>query len=380
MAGCPEGITEFWAISIHAPSSWKGDLRRRGHAAVMTFNPRPSSWRGRYHRAPLAVERGTMARRRHRVARPIVTFENLEDWATQLPRHEPFVEPIRRLAPLAQLAITKIMGKQWAELHLSHGGQFSDWLLPRVNDVAGFTLRQYRFVHMAEVLYELQSQPEIEHHLKPMQKEKVADYFFELEAAWWLQRNGARVMLRGERDYPPYDADVLLNGTFRAAAEFKCKLEHGQFNGERIRKGLLKARDKQLPWDDRFSLVVMQLPTDWTAANVSIPEAVKESVYSVFGCETKPWAVLFYWVTWEPGGDWQGNAVYNHALIVTRPRATSRGGLRRERGRGWRRAFLGRGVPLSVTARASWPASGERRGHRRRAPDAQRACGRAGAP
>jgi hypothetical protein len=248
--------------------------------------------------------------------RPVVTFENLQDWAMQLPREGPFVEPFGRLIPLAQLVITKIMGKGWAAEHLSFGGEFNKWLIFRIEDTAGFALRNYRFVHLAEVLYELQFQPEFELRLKQMQKGKLADFFFELEVAWWLQRNGAQVVLRGEHAMPKYDADLILNGTFRVAAEIKRKAEVGPFNGERIRRDLIKARDEQLPWDDRFSMVIVQLPTEWAAADVPIPEAIRESVYSVFGCEKRPWAVLFYWVTWEPGGDWVGRAMYNHSLMA----------------------------------------------------------------
>ena len=255
-------------------------------------------------------------RKKTRLPRPVVTAENLRDWAIQLPNDGPFSDPVRRLVPLAQLVITKIMGQDWAARHLRHGAPYSKWLLFPITDTATFALRQYRFIHFAEVLYELQSQPETEFRLRQMINDKVADFFFELEVAWWLQRNGAIVALRGEHAVPRYDADVLLNGTFRIAAEIKCKREDGPFSSQRIRNGLLKARDVQLPWDDRLSMVVVQLPTEWTAMNVSVPEAIRESVYSVFGCERRPWAVLFYWVTWQPSGHPLGRAMYNHSLIA----------------------------------------------------------------
>jgi hypothetical protein len=110
------------------------------------------------------------------------------------------------------------MGPEWVTQHLDPGGKYSDWLVYDVKTQADATLRVYRLVHVAEVLYSLQDQPEFAERVKRMKSENVADIFNELDVTWWLRRKGAAVTLRSDDcDGPRYDADIVLEPTFPVA-------------------------------------------------------------------------------------------------------------------------------------------------------------------
>ncbi len=188
-----------------------------------------------------------------------------------------------------------------------------------------------RVVQLAEVLFNLQGVPGLEHCLDRMFSGQIEPTMAELDFGMFLRRQGvpfSYVAPSGVKRQD-YDVDVPYAGGPVACGDIKCKIEGSDYSAATVLNTLRKVR-QQLP-ADRPGIAFVKVPQDWVDArtgDLGVGETVAETLEQFFSTTKRMVLVVFYTkLTFELP---QGTAIRHVAL--ERENASSR----YAGGRSWR--------------------------------------------
>jgi len=180
-----------------------------------------------------------------------------------------------------------------------------------------------RAIQLAEVLFNLQGVPGLEHCLDRMFSGQIEPTMAELDFGMFLHRQGVpfRYVSPSGVKQQDFDVDVLYAGGPVACGDIKCKIEGSDYSEATVLNALRKVR-QQLP-ADRPGIAFVKVPQDWVDArtgDLGVGESVAETLEKFFSTTKRMVLVVFYTkLTFELP---QGTAIRHVAL--ERENASSR--------------------------------------------------------
>ena len=192
-------------------------------------------------------------------------------------------------------------GDPWLHDHVLFGCRYPGYLTMRpVMQGGGMGIDKdhtLRVVELAEILFNLQGVPGVEHCLDRMFSGQIEPTLAELDFGMFLHRQGVAfsyVAPSGVKTQD-YDVDVPYDGGSVASGDIKCKIEGSNYTEATVLNSLRKAR-QQLP-GDRPGLIFVKVPQEWVDAgtgNLGVGDDVSETLTKFFRDTKRVLLVVFY--------------------------------------------------------------------------------------
>ncbi len=191
-------------------------------------------------------------------------------------------------------------GEPWLHDHVLAGCRYPGFLSmrPIMQDGMGIDKdHTLRAVQLAEVLFNLQGVPGLEHCLDRMFSGQIEPTMAELDFGMFLRRQGvpfSYVAPSGAKTQD-YDVDVPYEGGPIACGDIKCKIEGRGYSEATVLNSLRKVR-QQLP-ADRPGIAFVKVPRDWvdgSTGNLGVGENVAETLAKFFSTTKRMVLVVFY--------------------------------------------------------------------------------------
>jgi hypothetical protein len=192
-------------------------------------------------------------------------------------------------------------GIEWLRNHVLIGCRYPGYLMNNpIVQADGMGVDKdhtLRVVQLAELLYNLQGIPGLDHCLDRMFSGQIEPTVAELDFGMFLRRQGAvfsYVAPTGVKGRD-YDVDVLYEGGTVACGDIKCKIEGTDYTESSLLNSLKKAQ-KQFP-SDRPGIIFVKVPQRWvdlSTGNLGVETDVSETLAKFFQATKRVVLVVFY--------------------------------------------------------------------------------------
>jgi hypothetical protein len=193
------------------------------------------------------------------------------------------------------------LGDPWLHEHVLVGCRYPGLMSMRPvmqGDGMGVDKDQtLRVVQLAEILFNLQGTPGLEHCLGRLFSGQIEPIMAELDFGMFLRRQGvpfSYVAPSGVKSQD-YDVDVPYEGGLTACGDIKCKIEGSDYTEATLLNSLRKVR-QQLP-ADRPGIAFVRVPQDWVDAStgdLGVGATIAETLEKFFSTAKRMVLVVFY--------------------------------------------------------------------------------------
>ena len=192
-------------------------------------------------------------------------------------------------------------GAQWVRDHVLIGCRYPGYLtINPIMQADGTRIDKdhtLKVVELAELLYNLQGVPGLEHSLDRMFRGQIEPAIAELDFGMFLRRQGVAFgyVIPTSVKTRDYDVHVPYDGGPVACGNIKCKIEGTNYAENSLLNSLKKAQ-KQLP-SERPGIVFVKVPPHWVdlnTGNLGVETDVSDTLAKFFQTAKRVVLVVFY--------------------------------------------------------------------------------------